>query len=233
MQSNLISCSTPRRMPPIREGDRFGRLLVTGEAPQANRYRRRWYCACDCGKAITVWQTSLRSGVQVSCGCYKAEKASQFHKTHGHASGYTCTGEYSVWKNMLDRCRNPKRRAYQWYGAKGIAVCERWLSFESFFADMGSRPSEDHSIDRYPDKAGNYEPGNCRWATQKQQTRNTSRNKIVTFRGQAMSVAEWSELTGMPYDTLCRRLLRWGDVERAFMQPPGRDCKTPWVPFFT
>jgi hypothetical protein len=97
---------------------------------------------------------------------------------HGNSVGYKVTGTYHSWRSMIQRCTNPKRHNYKWYGARGVTVCERWrMSFDAFLADMGDRP-KGTTLDRFPNKEGNYEPGNCRWASQREQMRN-SRN----FRG--------------------------------------------------
>jgi len=125
---------------------------------------------------------------------------------HGHARGGTTTITYGSWEAMLRRCRDKNRSNYRWYGAKGVIVCERWLKFENFLTDMGERPGPEYSIDRYPNKAGNYEPGNGRCALQREQTRNTSRNHIVEYDGREMTLAEASELLGIGAPTLRWRL---------------------------
>jgi len=87
------------------------------------------------------------------------------------------SAEYHVWEGIKQRCLNPNRRGYEYWGGRGITICERWLDFENFYADMGPRPGAGYSIDRYPDNDGNYEPGNCRWATASEQQRNTRRRR--------------------------------------------------------
>lgn len=115
---------------------------------------------------------------------------------------------------MVGRCRNPNDR---WYGARGIAVCERWLNPENFLADMGERPSLQHTIDRIDNTRG-YEPGNCRWATKKEQSRNRASNHFLTIDGETLTVAEWAERYGLKYGTVQDRLRRgW---------PPDRAVKT-------
>ncbi len=118
---------------------------------------------------------------------------------------------------MVRRCTKPYHSAYKRYGAKGITVCERWMVFENFLSDMGERP-EGTTIDRINGNLG-YEPGNCRWATIKDQQRNTKANRMVTFDGLTMCISEWAEKLGISKDTLSYRIERgWGD--RAFTEPP-------------
>lgn len=100
-------------------------------------------------------------------------------KTHGHKVRGTVSPTYSSWQMMITRCRNPKNNVFQKYGAIGVLVCDRWLKFENFLADMGERPSLSHSIDRFPKRDGNYELGNCRWATRRQQNLNRKSTRSV------------------------------------------------------
>lgn len=137
------------------------------------------------------------------------------HQTHGHSKGFKHTKAYSTWHNVKQRCLNPKAPSYAKYGAKGIAVCERWLIFENFLADMGEPPTLKHSIDRYPDKNGNYEPGNCRWATPKEQSNNKNLNIILVHAGRSQTLTEWATELGLKPNTLCFRLRRRWDLARA------------------
>ncbi len=107
------------------------------------------------------------------------------------------TPEYNVWASMKKRCLKPGHKAYSHYGGRGITVCERWLKFRGFIEDMGPRPTSEHSLDRFPDPKGNYEPANCRWATWEEQNRNRDEyNVIVPFNGQMITVGEWAKITG-------------------------------------
>lgn len=152
-------------------GATFGRLLVLERAGSGKGGKAQWRCRCDCGTEKVVSGDQLRSGKTASCGCRRNDSgplASGFK--HGGAG----TTEYEIWSSMKKRCQNPNCRVYPRYGGRGITVCERWSnSFEAFYEDMGPRPSKRHSIDRI-NNDGNYEPGNCRWATQKEQAANST-----------------------------------------------------------
>jgi len=154
-------------------GKRFGRLVVSAFAGRSGKHSL-WRCRCDCGVEKAIDATNLTSGAIRSCGCLRREALSKRSQTHGLCE----TPEYGAWCNLIQRCYNQKHSRYADYGGRGIRVCQRWLdSFEAFYADMGHRPTEGHSIDRYPDNDGNYEPGNCRWATASQQNSNQRRRQ--------------------------------------------------------
>jgi hypothetical protein len=138
-------------------------------------------------------------------------------KIHGHHARGHKTPEYNAWDRMKARCYNPKYENYKWYGAKGITVCDRWLnSFENFLSDVGFRPSKEHSLDRFPNKFGNYEPGNVRWATRKEQARNTTRNRFITYNGETKTVVEWCEVLNLNQYTVRNRLQSNMPIERVF-----------------
>ncbi|MBA4033193.1 MAG: hypothetical protein C0480_01115 [Bradyrhizobium sp.] len=140
-------------------GQRFGMLTVTARVQtNAVRGNAQWYCQCECGEVSVHSGSTLRRGHATSCGCRKL--------THGGRY----LPEYETWCRIKKRCYNPNSEKWHRYGGRGIEVCERWRkSFADFLADVGRRPSPEHSIDRYPDNDGNYEPGNVRWATRLEQ----------------------------------------------------------------
>lgn len=151
-------------------GSRFCRLLVQSRADNRDG-KTTWLCLCDCGNEITVPAARLQAGGTKSCGCLAKEyrKGNQARRSHGHA-GANRSRAYNSWSGMFQRCENPNCEKYPDYGGRGIIVCKRWQTFENFYADMGD-PPVGHTLDRR-NNDGNYEPGNCRWATVKVQQNN-------------------------------------------------------------
>jgi hypothetical protein len=148
-------------------GRRFGRLTVLGRVP-GQPGRVSWLCACDCGGIAISLSNNLARGDSQSCGCLRSEQISEraFARNKARIThGLSKTPEYAAWWAMRERCQNPEHPAYEHYGGRGISVCKEWAeSFETFFAYVGRRPSDEHSLDRI-NNDGNYEPGNVRWAT--------------------------------------------------------------------
>ena len=146
-------------------GLRFGRLVA--QIYVVRNKAAVWLCQCDCGNEKWVPALGLRKGTSRSCGCLRSELTAERNRTHGATDSPT----YNTWRAMHDRCSRPSHKSFHSYGAIGVTVCERWASFEHFLFDMGERPTG-HTLDRYPDPRGAYEPSNCRWATPKQQSAN-------------------------------------------------------------
>ncbi len=166
-------------------GHRFGRLTALRRSGSTRRGRAIWLCLCECGRRRLVTLSNLRCGSTRSCGCLRQEKCAVIgsivgpETVHGHARRGAESPEYRSWQAMKNRCTNKRLKAWKNYGGRGISVCARWAnSFENFLSDMGPRP-EGTSLDRFPDNDGNYEPGNCRWATRKQQQANKRRRTYV------------------------------------------------------
>ena len=173
---------------------RFGLLTAVKIIDKPGRCN--WECICDCGNIKIILAESLKSGKTKSCGCFNTKVVKDRMTTHG----LTETPEYITWTSMKTRCLNQNSIKYPDYGGRGITICDRWKdSFENFFEDMGKRPSPKHSLDRHPDKNGNYEPLNCRWATIPQQGRNKRNNVMIESNGLNMPLSAWSEFIGIPY----------------------------------
>lgn len=195
-------------------GQVFGRLAAVRRAPGEGN---KWELLCSCGASITVAKVSVTSGNTKSCGCLRSDLMSKVRTKHGEAQK---TKEYDAWQSMKARCTRPKNKRYALYGGRGITVCAEWAgSFEQFLLDMGRAPSKGHSLDRI-DVNKNYELSNCRWATSKEQGNNKTTSRLIEYRGQTKTVAQWADSVGVRAGLLRDRLfkLNWG-VEKALTAP--------------
>ena len=205
-------------------GNRFGKLVVISKSDIRKNRCRIWECQCDCGNVVHVDTASLNNGNTRSCGCLQRETArltlTNTATKHGSASRNGKTPEYIIWLRMRNRCNNPHDKSYSRYGGRGIVVCDEWnRDFLAFFRDMGTRPSNTHSIERL-DNDGPYSPSNCVWATVDRQANNKRNNVTVTFNGKTQTLAQWSAELGINYFTLYRRIVTSGwDVEAALTKP--------------
>jgi len=191
-------------------GQRFGRLTVDSFHSKTARWQTMWNCTCDCGVKKVVRGAHLTHGKILSCGCYHADQTARHRMTK--------TPTYHVYHNMMGRCYRESHFKYPSYGARGIMVCDRWKeSFENFCQDMGLKP-RGKSIERVNNN-GPYSPENCRWATMKEQQRNTRMNRIIEHNGITLCMAEWAEKTGLTYKAIEGRIYRGWDVDKALSTP--------------
>lgn len=171
---------------------------------------------CVCGVEKIYRRSNVRNGNTKSCGCLNDEKRKSIE--HGQARKNNWSSEYRSWLSMKARCSNPRNNEYHRYGKRGISVCERWLDFKNFIEDMGLKPGSSYSIDRINSK-GNYEPGNCRWASAKEQALNSSRCKFLEFNGSRLNIADWARKTGIKHTTISFRLRSGWSIERTLLTP--------------
>ena len=200
---------------PVNIGNVFGSWTVIGFGQRQSEIK----CRCKCGQERIISRWRLVNNKNRSCFACCGSTISNNKTTHGNAKRNQQTHEYIVWGSIMRRCYNQQVERYPNYGGRGISVCERWHEFSNFLSDMGTCPSSNHTIGR-KDNNGNYEPNNCRWATQKEQMNNTRRTKKVTFCGETLTLSGWAERLNVCSATLYHRLFwrKW-TVERAFTQP--------------
>lgn len=188
-------------------GQSFSNWTALCKSPQP----RKWVFQCKCGKISHLFKHHVKYGKSKSCGCLT--DYSQISKTHGMRK----SSEYTVWSGMKDRCLNPRSISYNNYGGRGIAVCERWLSFKNFYEDMGDRP-EGMSIDRI-DADGNYEPSNCRWSDAATQSANTSKSLLIEINGISKRLPFWCKENGISNRVATDRIRKGWDPVKAVSFP--------------
>jgi hypothetical protein len=198
-------------------GARYGRLTAVrfvGSRRVGSQSKRFWLLRCDCGAEVERPYSAFASGTTSSCGCLLKQAITR----HG---GYM-TPEYNVWHAMLERCRNPRNPAWDDYGGRGIAVCGRWQHFEAFRSDMGVRPPGG-TLERI-DVDGNYEPGNCRWASAQEQANNRRNNRVIAHAGAKRTLAEWARFAGISTSCLRHRLSSGWPMDAALAHSADRSA---------
>lgn len=199
----------------------FGRLTTLGPAfllRDGGRRNAYQVCECACGAQTVICVYRLQKGDTQSCGCLRREASGT--PTHGR----TRTPEYRTWADMKSRCDNANIVCNDLYGGQGIGYCDRWKKFSNFFADMGLRPSRLHTLDRFPDLNGNYEPSNCRWATPQEQANNRRTNRMITIGDKTDSLANWCRHYAMPYGLVRDRIVRHGWEPGIALTKPKKKC---------
>jgi len=195
-------------------GQQFGRLAVVKRVENNKHKQSQWLCQCECGNMTTVNICHLKSGNTKSCGCLQKERVREVHLKHSHACKNKKSRIYYIWISMINRCNNSNNKYYKSYGGRGIRVCEAWLRFENFLADMGEKPNS-MSLDRV-DNNGNYGPENCRWSTNKEQQRNTRSNRLITIDSITKPLVEWCNFYNINYHKIYMRLHHGWSPEEAF-----------------
>ena len=179
-------------------GARFGMWTVLALSVKPHPKHAWDRVKCDCGQERVVRRDTMKNGTSTNCGCK--------FTTHGMSE----TRTYNIWLHIKGRCNRKTNHAYSEYGGRGIKICERWMAFENFLADMGEVP-EGHSIDRI-DNDGNYEPGNCRWATPPEQASNRRSTIKVTIDGVTKPLTYWAKELGVHPGTATGRYQQTGDA---------------------
>lgn len=187
-------------------------LLPVGKHGKSASYQ---VCACRCGKYSAVSTASLVKRTSVSCGCFRRESTTANKTTHGHSH----SSEYRSWEAMRHRCDNKTHPKHRIYGGRGIGYCDRWKEFSNFFQDIGLKPGPEYTLDRYPDKNGNYQPGNCRWADKREQANNTRTNRMVTINGKTDTLANWVRRYKQNYFRVKSRINRGWEPLLALTHP--------------
>lgn len=210
----------------------FGRLTTIGpwfSVRSSSGYRKySQVCVCSCGNTSVHTCSDLRRGDTKSCGCLGDENRG-LQKQRATTHGMSGTPEHLTWKRMVKRCYNKNCPDYPDYGGRGISVHPDWrvkgTGFQAFFDCMGPKPTPEHSIDRYPNPNGNYEPGNVRWATIDEQARNKRNNVFLTCNGKTQCAEDWAKELGMQQQTMQRRLARGWTAEEAILTPVRKTKK--------
>lgn len=205
-------------------GQRFGYLTVIKKAGKNKSDKILWLCKCDCGKLKIIQGASLKNGRTKSCGCLRKKGARRTH-------GFKYTRLYCIWQGIKKRCLNKNTSNYYIYGGRGIKICDEWKNDFKSFHDWAYANGYDESAKRGDctieriDVNGNYEPSNCRWATMKEQCRNTRSNKLITYNNETRCLMDWSYIFNINYKTLLYRFKKGWTIEKAFMNKDFRMSK--------
>lgn len=187
-------------------GKRFGMLTILSRAENAPGGKTRWNCQCDCGAVATIRGADMRNGKIKSCGCMRREIAAKQGKKNA-THGDTHTRLYTIWQSMRQRCRITKGQVYENYGKRGVFVCEEWrYDFSSFRSWAVSNGYRDGLTLERKDTNGPYSPGNCCWATMKEQQNNRRNNRMITHGGKTQTLSQWADQTGISAATIAWRL---------------------------
>jgi hypothetical protein len=203
-------------------GKKCGRLIVTRHVS-----KKQCEVVCECGTQRIVFASDLRRGLTRSCGCLKRDATIARNFRHGLSK----TDLGRIYRGILTRCHNPNSKDYAGYGGAGVRIDPSWIGpggLERFANHIGPRPSKSHSVDRFPDKFGNYAPGNVRWATLKEQARNKRTNRLVTMNGRTLPVAQWAEELGIELRLVWNRVRCGWSPDAALTHPvpsPGDGTK--------
>lgn len=208
---------------------RFGKLVVIQRMDNDKYGHIKYLCKCDCKQKKIVRIDSLKSGKTKSCGCLHKEKIIVLCKkrtVHGHTTGRKESITYKSWLSMKQRCADFNNNQYKNYGGRGITVCKRWInSFGNFLEDMKERPTKNHSIDRIDNNSGYYKE-NCRWATPKEQARNTRRNCLIVFNGKIQCLTDWAKETNINTTTLWARIFQYNwSIKKALTTSIRRETR--------
>jgi len=186
---------------------RFGKLIAIKEVGKNKSNQYMWECLCDCGKKSIVSSSNLVRNNTKSCGCFGDSYLANKTRTHGMSS----TRMFKIWVGIRKRCTNKKCIAFKDYGGRGIKVCERWQDFNNFYLDMKNSYSDKLTLDRI-DTNGDYEPSNCRWATNKMQSNNRRNNVFINLNGVVKTVSEWADLSGVSSKRISHRVKNGWDA---------------------
>jgi hypothetical protein len=203
-------------------GLKYGLLTVV------ERVGGKWLCQCDCGQSAQVLATNLKKGNSKSCGCSRrlscASRMSALNLRHGD----TGSKEHSTWAGIVKRATKESSHRWVSYGQRGISMCDRWLSYESFLEDMGRAPSAQHTIDRIDNDKG-YSADNCRWALPIVQAQNRGTNRYTTVHGEIVTFAEAARRMGVTRSTIGKRAKKGLVFEVGYVPGGGavaQDCFT-------
>lgn len=203
----------------IEIGRTYNQLTVLGKDGKNKDRATLWRCICSCGNEISRKGYLITSGHTKSCGCFKKQVTTRRSTKHGMARRGHISPEHSIWRLIIDRCCNPKNRAWERYGGRGIKLYSEWKeSFQLFYEYIGPRPSPLHSINRIDNDRG-YEPGNIEWATVEQQNNNTRRSVFLIFKGRKQTVGQWAKELSIDQRKIRDRLHLGWHVHYALLAP--------------